>query len=77
MEKKEETPKRRARRNYEIRNQVEREQATKQFITRLSRESHEKICTFLKEHGISKVELIFAGYEALQNQYGPKKQNNK
>ena len=38
MAKKEETPQRRARRNYEIRNKEEREQATKQFNTRLSRE---------------------------------------
>ena len=37
MAKKEETPQRRARRNYEIRNKEEREQATKQFNTRLSR----------------------------------------
>ena len=34
MAKKEETPQRRARRNYEIRNKEEREQATKQFNTR-------------------------------------------
>ena len=43
MAKKEETPQRRARRNYEIRNKEEREQATKQFNTRLSRETHDEI----------------------------------
>lgn len=77
MAKKEETPLRRARRNYEIRNKEERDQATKQFNTRLSRKLHDEICAFLKEHGISKVELIFAGYEALRNQLGPKEQPNK
>ena len=65
MAKKEETPQRRARRNYEIRNKEEREQATKQFNTRLSRGLHDEICSFLKEYRISKVELIYAGYEAL------------
>ena len=59
MAKKEETPQRRARRNYEIRNKEEREQATKQFNTRLSRGLHDEICSFLKEHRISKVELIY------------------
>lgn len=54
MAKKEETPQRRARRNYEIRNKEEREQATKQFNTRLSRGLHDEICSFLKEHRISK-----------------------
>ena len=43
MAKKEETPQRRARRNYEIRNKEEREQATKQFNTRLSRGLHDEI----------------------------------
>ena len=73
MAKKEETPQRRARRNYEIRNKEEREQATKQFNTRLSRGLHDEICSFLKEHRISKVELIYAGYEALRSQLGPMK----
>ncbi len=77
MAKKEETPQRRARRNYEIRNKEEREQATKQFNTRLSRETHDEICSFLKEHRISKVELIYAGYEALRSQLGPQNQPNK
>lgn len=72
--KKEETPKRRARRNYELRNKEERQQATKQFNTRLSREGYEEIAAFLKEHRISKVELIWAGYEALRSQYGPQEE---
>ena len=77
MAKKEETPLRRARRNYEVRNKTEREQATKQYNTRLPRELHDKICAFLKKNRITKVELIVAGYQALLDHYGPKEQQNK
>ncbi|WP_251546342.1 hypothetical protein [Pumilibacter intestinalis] len=72
MEKKPETPMRKARRKYEEVNKEYRDQATKQFNTRLSRETHDEICDFLKKHRITKVELIYAGYMALQTQYGPK-----
>ena len=73
MEKKPETPIRKARRKYEEVNKEYRNQATKQFNTRLSRETHDEICAFLKKHRITKVELIHAGYNALLNVYGPKK----
>ena len=73
MAKKEETPLRRARRNYEVRNKTERVQATK----RLPRELHDEICAFLKKNRITKVELIVAGYQALLDHYGPKNQLNK
>lgn len=72
MEKKPETPMRKARRKYEQVNKEYRDQATKQFNTRLSRKTHDEICAFLKKHKLTKVELIVAGYNALQNQYGPK-----
>lgn len=75
-EKKPETPQRKARRKYEELNKEYREQATKQFNTRLPREMHDEICAFLKERKITKVDLIFAGYEALQNRYGPEEQKN-
>lgn len=42
-------------------------------IEKIDREYGEEINAFLKEHRITKVELIAAGYHALQNQYGPKK----
>lgn len=77
IKKKPETPQRKARRKYEILNKEYREQATKQFNTRLLREMHDEICAFLEKYHITKVDLIFAGYEALQNQYGPKEQKNK
>ena len=77
MAKKEDTPIRRARRNYEARNKEEREQATKQYNTRLPRELHDEICAFLKKNRITKVELIVAGYQALLDHYGPNQQQNK
>ena len=75
MAKKEETPLRRARRNYEVRNKTERVQATKQYNTRLPRELHDEICAFLKKNRITKVELIVAGYQALLDHYGPKERS--
>lgn len=72
MPKKPETPRRKARRNYEVRNKDVREQATKQFNTRLPREECEEICAFLKRHGISKVELIREGFEAMKRYFSPK-----
>lgn len=72
MEKKPETPMRKARRKYEELNKEYRDQATKQFNTRLSSDSRDEIEAFLKEHHITKVELIYEGYQALQNKYGPK-----
>lgn len=78
MPKKPETPRRKARRNYEVRNKDVREQATKQFNTRLPREECEEICAFLKRHGISKVELIREGFEAMKRYFSPKdKQENQ
>ena len=75
--KKEDTRERIIKRKYEQTHKEERKKASEQFNTRIPRESYEKICSFLKEHGVSKVELIFAGYEALQNQYAPKDKQNK
>ena len=75
MSKKADTPQRKARRNYEVRNKDAREQATMQFNTRLPREECDEICAFLKKHGISKVVLIREGYRAMNSaerkDYGP------
>ena len=49
MPKKADTPQRKARRNYEVRNKDAREQATMQFNTRLPREECDEICAFLKK----------------------------
>lgn len=75
--KKEETPARRASRNYEERHKEERRLATGQFNTRLPRKDFEEINAFLEEHHVGKIELIYAGYEALKEQYGKKDYNRR
>ncbi len=62
------TPRRKARRKYEDMHKEERRQATGQFNTRLPRPIFDEINEFLKEHGIPKTELIYAGYAALRAQ---------
>ena len=59
------TPKQRARLKYEILHKAERDQATKQFNTRLPVKEYDEITAFLKEKGIAKVDLIRIGYEKL------------
>lgn len=63
------TPKQRARRKYEVAHKEEREQATKQFNTRLPSNEYDEIVAFLKKHGIPKVDLIRIGYGALLENY--------
>lgn len=71
--RKEDTPRRITKRNYEEKHRDERKQKNAVWGTSISREYAEEIDRFLKQHGITKVELIVAGYQALQNQYGPNK----
>ena len=68
MEKKETTPSRAARRSYEERNKDNRKQASGNFGTMIPRELFDEINAFLAKHHITKVELIFKGYEALKAQ---------
>ena len=68
MERKENTPQRTARRKYEEANKERRKQASGNFGTMIPRVLFEEINTFLKSSGISKVQLIVAGYEALKKQ---------
>lgn len=56
----------RARRKYEAVHKEERQAATGQFSTRVPREIFAEINEFLKDHHFSKVQLIYAGYEALR-----------
>lgn len=72
MQKREDTPIRIMRRKYEEINKEKREAAHKAWATRISRELYDEIDEFLTKHEIKKVELIYAGYQALQNQYDPK-----
>ena len=67
------TPKQRARLKYEIVHKAEREQATKQFNTRLPVKEYDEITAFLKEKRIPKVDLIRIGYKKLLEKY----QDNK
>ena len=68
MERKENTPQRTARRKYEEANKERRKQASGNFGTMIPRVLYEEINAFLKTSGISKVQLIVAGYEALKKQ---------
>ena len=63
---KELTPGQRARRKYEAVHKKERQAATGQFSTRVPREIFTEINEFLNDHHISKVQLIYAGYEVLR-----------
>ena len=69
MERKASTPMRENRRRYEEKHKEERKAANKVFGTSIPRKDYEEIDEFLRTHNISKVDLIYAGYEAL-------KQNN-
>ncbi len=73
MKKKEDTPQRVAKRKFEDSHKSERKAAHIVWGTSVERQYAEEINLFLKEHRISKVELIRAGYEALQREYGPQK----
>lgn len=72
--KKEDTPMRITRRKYEEKNKEKRKQANAQFSTFIPRTDFEEINSFLKENGMTKVELIYAGYTSLKESLG---KNNK
>ena len=69
MEKKETTPRRAARRSYEERNKDKRKQASGNFGTMIPRDLYEEINEFLAKNHITKVQLIFRGYETLKADY--------
>ena len=75
--KKTDTKSRIKRRKYEERHKEERKSATKHFDTLLKAEKVDEINAFLKKHGITKVDVVLTGYEALLLQYGPKENLNK
>ena len=70
------TPKQKARIKYEIVHKEEREQATRQFNTRLPVKEHDEIMAFLKQKRISKVDLIRLGYQTLRKEF-EKSKNEK
>lgn len=67
MERKEDTPVRKTRRKYEEKNKEKRKQASGNFGTMIPRALYDEINAFLEENGITKVQLIKEGYEALKN----------
>lgn len=77
MEPKKDTPIHRARRKYEEANKEERKKASGQFNTRLPRKDYDEICAFLKEQHIRKIDLIYAGYAALQENIKQDSEKNK
>ncbi len=74
MKRKEDTKMRVTRRKYEEKHKDERQAAHKVWGTSIDRSLANEIDHYLTQHNIKKVELIYAGYQALQNQYGPKKE---
>lgn len=63
------TPKQKARQKYEIVHKEEREQATRQFNTRLPVNEYDEITAFLKAKRIPKVDLIRIGYQVLLEEF--------
>ena len=66
MERKEDTPARKARRKYEEKVKDKRKQASGNFGTMIPRPLFEEINAFLQENHITKVTLIREGYETLK-----------
>lgn len=73
MVRKEDTKMRFTRRKYEETHKQERQEAHKVWGTSIDRSLADEINIYLTKHNIKKVELIYAGFQALLNQYGPKK----
>lgn len=69
--RKEDTGLRIRRRRYEEKHKEERKEKSRVWGTSIDRELAEEIDRYLEQHNIKKAELIYAGYKALQSQYGP------
>ena len=68
MERKQDTPLRISRRAYEEKHKEERKKLNKVWGTSIPRKDADAIDDFLKTHFMSKVDLIMAGFKALQEQ---------
>ena len=68
MERKEGTPIRVSRRKYEEVHREKRHQQNKVWGTSIPRKEADKINAFLEKHHLTKVDLIYAGFEALKQQ---------
>ena len=67
LTRKEDTPQRRANRKYEEKNKEKRKAKCGNFQTMIPRELFDEINAFLKENGMTKVDFIRDGYEALKH----------
>ena len=76
MNRKEDTPIRISRRTYEEKHKEERKKLNKVWGTSIPRKDAEKIDAFLLSKGLSKVDLIMAGYATLIEQFESKKSND-
>ena len=76
MNRKEDTPIRISRRTYEEKHKVERKKLNKVWGTSIPRKDAENIDAFLSSKGLSKVDLIMAGYATLIEQFESKKSND-
>ena len=65
--RKEETPQRRANRKYEEKNKEQRRAKCGNLQTMIPRDLFDEVNAFLKEKGITKVDLIRTGYEYLRD----------
>lgn len=67
------TPKSIIDKRYEDKHKEERKAKHAVWGTSIAREYAEEINEYLQKHKLTKVELIVAGYQALQSQYGSNK----
>ena len=75
VKRKDDTPQRIANRKYEAKNKEKRRATNGNFQTMIPRDLYEEINEFLAKNHITKVQLIFAGYEALKAEV--EKENKK
>ena len=66
------TPKMEINKRYEDRHKEERKAAHAVWGTSMNREDFDKLNKFLKDNSIKKITLIYAGWQALQEQLNSK-----
>lgn len=76
MERKQDTPIRISRRTYEEKHKEERKKLNKVWGTSIPRKDAERIDAFLSSKGLTKVDLIMAGFATLLEQFESKKTND-
>lgn len=76
MERKQDTPIRISRRVYEAKHKEERKKLNKVWGTSIPRKDAERIDAFLSSKGLTKVDLIMAGFATLVEQFESKKTND-